>query len=223
MLFNKVIKVNTVRQNIKEGGVYHIYNRGNNKENIFLDSSDYTYFLNLVNKYIKPISTIYSWALLKNHFHLVLRIKENRRYKYTKKTLPSADYNIWETEEIIGKNDGRKSPNPSNHFKHCFNAYATYFNTKYRRTGSLFTKPFRRVSIEDESQLINEILYVNYNPVKHGFSDDVYSWKWTSVKEIVYNSKGLVDGKFVISLFNDVENFKQLLKSRSDNISSSVD
>ena len=209
----------TIRQNIKEGGVYHIYNRGNNKENIFLDSSDYIYFLGLIKKYVKPISTIYSWALLKNHFHLVLRIKENLRYKYTKKPRPSSDYNIWETEEILDKNDGRKIPKPSNHFKHCFNAYAKYFNKKYGRTGSLFTKPFRRVLIENESQLINEILYVNFNPVKHGFSGDVYSWKWTSVKEIVYNSNGLADAVFVISLFNDVENFKQLLKSRGDNIS----
>lgn len=54
---------------------YHIINRGNNKETIFLTNKDYKYFLNLIkeakNKYI---CKIYSYIIMSNHFHLLLQV-----------------------------------------------------------------------------------------------------------------------------------------------------
>jgi putative transposase len=35
---------------------YHIYNRGNNRENIFIQERNYQYFLNLYSKFIDPIA-----------------------------------------------------------------------------------------------------------------------------------------------------------------------
>lgn len=55
---------------------YHIYNRGNNGEDIFLEHGNYLYFLKLTTKYILPVADVYSYCLLKNHFHLLIRIKE---------------------------------------------------------------------------------------------------------------------------------------------------
>ena len=54
---------------------FHIYNRGNNRENIFIEEKNYTYFLKLLEKYIIPIANIYAYCMMPNHFHLVLRIK----------------------------------------------------------------------------------------------------------------------------------------------------
>jgi REP element-mobilizing transposase RayT len=56
---------------------YHIYNRGNNEGAIFFDEENYTYFLVLVKKYLLPISYIYAYCLLKNHFHILLRVKKD--------------------------------------------------------------------------------------------------------------------------------------------------
>ncbi|MHB0754772.1 transposase [Polaribacter sp. M15] len=56
---------------------YHIYNRGNNADNIFFDEDNYSYFLSLVKKHLLPISDIYAFCLLKNHFHILLKIHHN--------------------------------------------------------------------------------------------------------------------------------------------------
>ncbi|WP_397445245.1 transposase [Polaribacter sp. R77954] len=56
---------------------YHIYNRGNNGGDIFFDEDNYNYFLDLVKKYLLPVSDIYGYCLLKNHFHILLKIHHN--------------------------------------------------------------------------------------------------------------------------------------------------
>lgn len=56
---------------------YHIYNRGNNGQNIFFDENNYNYFLDLIKKHLLPISDIYAYCLLKNHFHILLKIKND--------------------------------------------------------------------------------------------------------------------------------------------------
>ena len=52
---------------------YHIYNRGNNGENIFIEDRNYAFFLSLIQKYILPISEVHAYCLLKNHFHLLIK------------------------------------------------------------------------------------------------------------------------------------------------------
>ena len=82
------------------GEYYHIYNRGNSKQKIFLDESDYNRFLKLlflcnselninfrnvidVTKDIfvfereKTLVDIGAFCLMPNHFHLLLREKED--------------------------------------------------------------------------------------------------------------------------------------------------
>ena len=54
---------------------YHIYNRGNNKEDIFIEDRNYNFFLFRLKKYILPIADVYAYCSLKNHFHIVLKIK----------------------------------------------------------------------------------------------------------------------------------------------------
>jgi len=58
------------------GYYYHIYNRGINSENLFIDKNNYEYFLNLYNKYIPTIAESFAWCLMPNHFHFLVKIKE---------------------------------------------------------------------------------------------------------------------------------------------------
>lgn len=60
---------------------YHIYNRGVNGEIIFKNNDNYTYFLSKVKKYLTPVSDIYAYCLLPNHFHFLIRIKEESELK----------------------------------------------------------------------------------------------------------------------------------------------
>jgi REP element-mobilizing transposase RayT len=54
---------------------YHIYNRGINSCNIFAENENYEYFLHLYDKNISPVAETYAWALMKNHFHFLVKIK----------------------------------------------------------------------------------------------------------------------------------------------------
>ncbi|HVV53735.1 MAG TPA: transposase [Mucilaginibacter sp.] len=55
---------------------YHLYNRGNNKDLIFFEDENYTFFLNQFNKYVKPSCEVYAYCLMPNHFHFFIRIND---------------------------------------------------------------------------------------------------------------------------------------------------
>ncbi len=66
-----------------ENGIYHIYNRTNNREALFLSSDNYLFFLRKYEYYRSGILDTFSWCLLPNHFHLLVRVKtEEAIYKY---------------------------------------------------------------------------------------------------------------------------------------------
>jgi REP element-mobilizing transposase RayT len=62
---------------LEPGKYYHIYNRGNNGENLFIQERNYRYFLELYLKYIEPIAVTFAYCLLRNHFHLLVRILDS--------------------------------------------------------------------------------------------------------------------------------------------------
>ena len=61
---------------IEPGATYHIFNRGNNGEDIFKENENYLYFLDLIRKHLLSVCSIYAYCLLRNHFHLLLKGKE---------------------------------------------------------------------------------------------------------------------------------------------------
>jgi putative transposase len=60
---------------LQPGCYYHIYNRGNNRENIFFEKENYSYFLKLYFKHIESIADTYVYGLLQNHFHFLVKTK----------------------------------------------------------------------------------------------------------------------------------------------------
>jgi hypothetical protein len=53
---------------LEPGHYYHIYNRGNNGENLFVEDENYRFFLDKYAKYCYPVFDTFSYCLLKNHF-----------------------------------------------------------------------------------------------------------------------------------------------------------
>ncbi len=60
---------------LEAGKYYHIYNRGNNGQNIFFDYENYIFFLNRYDQYLSAFYDTIAWVLLRNHFHLLIYIK----------------------------------------------------------------------------------------------------------------------------------------------------
>src|SRR6187401_3296816 len=131
------------------GQFYHVYNRGNNKENIFIDHHNYNYFLQKYKLHIFPIAETFAYCLLKNHFHILLRIREE-----------------------LAKSDKYNLDKLSQPFSNFFNSYAKSINTSYNRTGSLFEERFKRKSISTNNYFKEMVYYIHSNPQKHGFIDD---------------------------------------------------
>ena len=71
----KAKKDNYYTEQLEYEKYYHIYNCGINGCNLFNETGNYTYFLNLYDKYISPIADTFAWVLMPNHFHLLVKIK----------------------------------------------------------------------------------------------------------------------------------------------------
>jgi REP element-mobilizing transposase RayT len=166
------------------GQYYHIYNRGNNQENIFIEERNYNYFLKLLKQYVLPIADVYAYSLLKNHFHFLIRIKDSNELpeKYKEKThLP---------------------------FSNLFNAYAKSINKAYDRTGSLFQEHLQRNRVSDEKYLMQLVVYIHLNPVKHKFSDNFETYLHSSYRAYFLNKETNVERNFILELFGGIENFR---------------
>lgn len=147
---------------LEPGCIYHIYNRGINGENLFVEERNYSYFLSLYAKYIPDVADTFAYCLLKNHFHLLVRIKETVS-----------------DDALVVASDG-KAVSASRKFSHLFNSYAQSINAAYNRTGGLFETPFRRKKVDCESYFSEMVRYIHHNPVKHGFAKDLKAYPWSS-------------------------------------------
>lgn len=63
-------------EQLTSSSYYHIYNRGVNRMSIFAHESNYAYFLKKYLEYIGPIADTYAYCLLPNHFHFLIRTKD---------------------------------------------------------------------------------------------------------------------------------------------------
>ena len=57
----------------EEGGIYHVIQRGNNREFVFEDDADKEYLIDQFMFLSGSSCTIYGFVIMGNHYHLVLR------------------------------------------------------------------------------------------------------------------------------------------------------
>ncbi|MCF7815735.1 MAG: transposase [Candidatus Pacebacteria bacterium] len=147
---------------------YHIYNRGNSRQEIFLDTADYKRFQDLLYlaNAVEPISVrnarrngvyevergeqlvaIGAYCLMPNHFHILLT--------------PLTDNAV--TTFMLKVATG----------------YAMYFNKRYTRTGSLFEGKFKSKHVIGDEYMKYLFSYIHLNPLKLKHTD----WKTRILKE----------------------------------------
>ncbi|WPR70570.1 hypothetical protein SLW70_11565 [Flavobacterium sp. NG2] len=172
---------------------YHIYNRGINNENLFKENRNQDYFLQLYAKHIDPIAETYAWCLLKNHFHLLVRIKSLEEMVLLQES--------FELKKIIP---------PHQSFGNLFNAYTKSINKSFNRHGALFERPFKRKQVNNEKYLQNIIKYIHYNPVNHGFCEHPIEYPWSSYLSCISNKPTKLQRGKTISFFENIDNFKAI-------------
>ena len=179
------------------GKYYHVYNRGNNRVDIFFEERNYRYFLELYTKYIEPVADTFAYCLLRNHFHFLVRIKMEEEQRPT--------VGVSGTPRVSGV---FKPKRPSQQFGNLFNAYAKAINKAYHRTGSLFQNPFGRVEVASEVHLVWLVMYIHHNPQKHGLVDDFRSWSYSSYLALLSTKPTHLKRDDVLAWFGGVDSFE---------------
>ena len=134
-----------------ENGYYHIYNRGVEGRNIFMDERDYKVFLHLLKRYLTPTVPnpeeirprfnihihdkiqLIAYCLMPNHFHLMIK-------QFTKEAIT-----------LLMRSLG--------------NSYVYYFNKRYERRGPLYQGRYKAVLIENEPYFLHLTRYIHLNPL----------------------------------------------------------
>ena len=202
---------------------YHVYNRGVNGENIFIEERNYDLFLKLFEKHLLPVVDLYAYCLLKNHFHISVRVKSEDEIKeILNKTLRVSPANTLQAKQGNPANpqhsQSRKplgsenlgSKYVSDKFSNFFNASAKTINKAYGRTGSLFQHPFGRILIATDRQFWNVIAYIHQNPQRHGFVKDFRDWKYSSYGMILTEKPTVIKRDQVMKWFGTRDDYLSL-------------
>ena len=143
---------------------YHIYNHANGSDNLFISAENYLYFLKKYAEYIIHTANTIAYCLMPNHFHFLIRIKEEEKLnEFFKEKNKRKDLGGFENlQGLISKQ-----------FSNLFNAYTKSFNKEQDRKGSLFMQNFKRKEVNDEKYLRKLIHYIHYKPVEHAFCEKI--------------------------------------------------
>ena len=192
------------------GGVYHVYNRGVAKQDIFNNDRDRAHFLDILSYYrddsvehkLSQISQetlreilasephrvlvdILAYCLMPNHFHLLLRQV---------------------TEGGV-----------STFVRRATNSYVHYFNTKYRRVGPLLQGPYRAVAVKTDEQLLHISRYQHLNPVVARICRDATEYRWSSMARYVSAKPSrLCQPEMILSLSGSSERYREFVRDYAD-------
>lgn len=156
--------------------VYHIFNRAIGSEPLFINDENYRFFLEKMKLYLLPVLDFYTYSLMPNHFHWMVRIKSEldiiKYFEIRKKT--TFDIAKHDLPDFVMDQVGN-----------CLNAYTKAFNRTQMRKGGLFIARTKRSLAQQDSDFTSFVLYVHKNAVHHGLTKKIGEWKHDAYNEIV--------------------------------------
>lgn len=187
---------------------YHVYNRTNNKELLFLDDEDRQRFLFSYHRFLGPLVKTYSYCLLSNHFHFLLKVRplEEILYYLRKSKAPCpTSYQ----RKILAKPAFGDSFHLilQSQFRRFFTSYSMYFNKKWKRKGNLFHRRFKRLAVQSDGHLTRLIYYIHSNPRKHGLMKNFPSYDWSSFQLFLMSEETYLEREAVFEWFGGVVPF----------------
>ena len=199
--------------NFYDGGIFHVYNRTNNKELLFKSEANRLYFLKQYEKYLHPFLDTFCWNLLPNHFHFLVQIKDTREIKEYLLSLPEAGLKPIERKYLAGK--ATTELLLEFEWKRFFTSYSMAYNKQHNRKGNLFHRPFKRVEVVKETHYTQAIIYIHANALHHKLSKDFTLHKWSSWHTILSNKPTRLKRNEVIEWFGGLQQFIDTHKTMS--------
>lgn len=148
-------------------GYYHVYNRGENRADIFLDEKDYGVFLSYLKTYLLPkdveglqkriVDPTTSWKdraaaqrlLRLNNFH---------------KKIDLVAFVLMPNHfHLLLRQKGERDM--ESFVQSLMTRYTAYGNRRYKRVGPFFQGTYKAVMIESEEQLLWVSRYIHRNPL----------------------------------------------------------
>jgi len=178
------------------GSYYHIYNRGNSKQNVFFDAQDYNFFLLKIRQNLFPKEndkfrtppppegsfSLISYCLMPNHFHFLIR--QNSEIPTTK---------------LLSR---------------ICTSYSIYFNKKYEHIGHVFQGRFRQVNIDNDSYLNWLSAYIHQNPYIAGLVKNLTDYQWSSYKDFLeLGNNSLCEKDIILKRYNNIKEFEKFVES----------
>jgi REP element-mobilizing transposase RayT len=200
---------------------YHLYNRGNNRQNVFFESDNYLYFLRGVEKYLRPAASVLAYCLMPTHYHMLVRVDAQQTSEVLEtspaqtsevspqtsealETPPAQTSEVSETSEV--------SRRVSRAMQKLLISYTKAINKRFSRVGSLFQGQFQAKPIQKYSHLLNLCIYIHANPVKDGLVDSPEDWPYSNYLEWLGERDGtLVDPGFVREHFGSPAEYRSLV------------
>jgi putative transposase len=187
----------------ESGGIYHIYNQGNNRQVIFYTRDNYLFFLQKVKSQIGPYGNILAWCMMPNHFHLMMEVTD-----------PSISRGATSSRTPTSPNDRQLSLNDS--IGILLSSYTRAINIQENTTGSLFRQKTKAICLNEINGIssnwftsfgvtfMNVMIpefqypqvcfnYIHNNPVKAGLVEKPEEWEFSSYLDL----KSLRNGKLV--------------------------
>ena len=193
--------------------IYHVYNRGNNKQPIFFTDANYLYFLQKIKIEWKKYADVLCYCLMPNHFHIMLVPNKDGCKNII---LADKETHMQDLSKTIGK---------------TLSSYTKAVNIQNKATGNLFQKKTKAKLLTGPNSLIENFLtheylltcfhYIHQNPLKAKLVKDLKDWLYSSYPDYYSGRKGTICNKLLsFKLLGLIENdFKMpVLKELDNNI-----
>lgn len=194
---------------------YHVYNRTNNKELLFIDDMDRWAFLQRFDRFLYPFMDIYAYCLMDTHFHLLIKVKNVAQLSENVELIPKALQKKHQKHFLEPPFDDREAPKLlEGQFHQFFTSYPMYFNIRHQRKGNLFTRQFRRIEIDNEAQRLYNVYYIHANPVKHGIRNEFETYPWSSYQLLLSNEPTSIARTETLRWFGGKDEFVKFHRER---------
>lgn len=142
---------------------YHVYNRGINKQDVFITDNDYELFISLLKRYLSPkvhrdekgrkypnfyqSIDLIAYCLMPNHYHMLVYVRDK----------PMDLAKAMSSHQV---------------------AFVSNYNKIHNRVGHLFQGRYKARVIECDADLQNIFDYIHKNPGKEYSSYEYSSYKY---------------------------------------------
>jgi REP element-mobilizing transposase RayT len=186
------------------GEYYHLFNRGVDKREIFLDQKDLDRFFQSMNEFntLNPIGSIYAASFHKNNLirNLVPKNETEKLVDFICYCLCPNHYHFI-LRQIIDRGIEK--------FMHRLGlGYTNYFNQKYKRSGSLFQGTFKANHIDSNEYLLYASAYVNLNYRVHKFTSNFFISSWKDFLQSEERKEKFCDTNIILGQFADASEYK---------------